>query len=72
MPEVMHQAVVDVSETGTEAAAATGLPMYAGVADITENFDFRADRPFLFFIEQTSDDTGGLILFAGVVREMPE
>lgn len=67
-----HLAVVEVTETGTEAAATTQMFMYAGVPDVTENFHFRADRPFLFFIEQTAEEAGGLIIFAGVVREIPE
>lgn len=60
-----HKAFVEVNEEGTEAAAATGIAM--GVKSMAMDFfRFRADRPFLFFIE---DSGTGLILFMGRVEE---
>ena len=57
---VLHQAYVDVNESGTEAAAAT----YVGLAFISAKINpvFRADRPFLFLIR---DNRTGAILFLG-------
>ncbi len=60
-----HKAFVEVNEEGTEAAAATGVAM--GVKSMAFDFyRFRADRPFLFFIE---DAKTGLILFMGRMAE---
>ncbi len=59
----VHKAFVDVSEQGTEAAAATGFAMRpSAVMRPRPAIVFRADHPFLFFIRDTSS---GAILFAG-------
>lgn len=59
--EAFHKAFVDVDEKGTEAAAATGVIM--GITSIPPSFVvFRADRPFLFLIRESSR---GVILFLG-------
>lgn len=60
---VLHKAYIEVSEKGTEAAAATA------VFALTERRvelprEFRADHPFLFLIR---DETTGSILFTGRV-----
>ncbi|HAT71588.1 MAG TPA: hypothetical protein DCS63_02095 [Elusimicrobia bacterium] len=60
----VHKAFVEVNEEGTEAAAATGVAM--GLKSISFSPVFRADRPFLFFIE---DKKTGLILFMGRVED---
>lgn len=61
--EVVHKAFVDVSEQGTEAAAATGITMRAMSAHMPEPVVvFRADHPFLFLIRDTRT---GVILFTG-------
>jgi serpin B len=61
--EVMHKAFVDVSEQGTEAAAATGTAMRAISMRMPEPpVVFRADHPFLFLIRDTRS---GVILFIG-------
>lgn len=62
---VVHKAFVEVSEKGTEAAAATAVMMVAGAAmprmvDFTPTF--RADRPFVFLIR---DNASGAVLFLG-------
>jgi serpin B len=61
--EVVHKAFVDVSEQGTEAAAATGVAIHATAMRTTEQpVIFRADHPFLFLIRDTKS---GSVLFMG-------
>jgi serpin B len=61
--EVVHKAFVDVSEQGTEAAAATGITMRATAIRRPEQaVVFRADHPFLFLIRDTRS---GVVLFIG-------
>jgi serpin B len=63
--KVIHKAFVDVSEKGTEAAAAT-------VVIISRNggshipVDFKADHPFIFMIK---DNTTEQILFMGILND---
>ena len=62
--KVIHKTFIDVSESGTEAAAVTSV----GVGVTSMPLDppsFYLTRPFLFFI--TEEDTGA-ILFAGKVE----
>jgi serpin B len=67
---VIHQAFIDVKEEGTEAAAATveGLKMGMSISRDPEPEEFKADHPFMFFIE---DRRTNCILFMGKV-EYPE
>ncbi|MBV2129271.1 serpin family protein [Arsukibacterium indicum] len=60
----MHQAVISVDETGTEAAAATSAVI--GVISSPEYAALRIDRPFIFMIRQQST---GAILFMGRVTQ---
>ena len=60
LSQVAHKAYIDVSEEGTEAAAATGSVM--SLASYSQTLTFRADHPFLFLIRDTKT---GVILFAG-------
>ena len=61
--EVVHKAFVDVSEQGTEAAAATGIAMQTTAMRMPEQaVVFRADHPFLFLIRDTRT---GVVLFIG-------
>jgi serpin B len=61
--EVAHKAFVDVSEQGTEAAAATGIVARAAAMRAPEpTVIFRADHPFLFIIRDTRS---GVMLFIG-------
>jgi serpin B len=64
--EVIHQTFVNVSESGTEAAAATAVIMEVTSIPypIEEPKVFTADHPFIFIIQQK--DTGN-ILFLGRV-----
>ncbi|MEW6277877.1 MAG: serpin family protein [Candidatus Eremiobacterota bacterium] len=60
--KVFHQAVVEVNEEGTEAAAATAVVMVRSTSAQPGPEVFRADRPFLFLIRDTRS---GAILFMG-------
>lgn len=59
--EVIHKAVIEVDEKGSEAAAATGVVMRATSA-IPKVTVFQADHPFVFLIRENKT---GLILFLG-------
>ena len=63
---VLHRAVVDVNEEGTEAAAATACMIQ--FCCFVEPFRFRADHPFLFFIQ---DKTTKSVLFLGRLAKPP-
>ena len=61
--DVIHKAFVDVNETGTEAAAATGVVMArAARPNQAPPAIFRADHPFVFMI---CDRRDGSVLFLG-------
>lgn len=61
--KVIHQAMIEVAEEGTEAAAATAVVMIRKTAIDTEpRTVFNANRPFMFFIK---DNRHQSILFAG-------
>jgi serpin B len=60
---VIHEAVVEVNEEGTKAAAATAVVM-RGMGAPRPIPTFRADHPFLYVIR---DPSSGVILFVGRV-----
>jgi len=60
--KVYHKAFVAMDEAGTEAAAATAVMMGRAGGVPAEPKTFHADRPFLFFIRDT---TTSLVMFAG-------
>lgn len=60
--EAVHQAEIEVNETGTVAAAATAVVLAGGSAQIEQPIHFRANHPFAFLI---SDKQTGLIHFMG-------
>ncbi len=60
--KVIHKAFVDVSEEGTEAAAATAVVGVITTAMPQEPKIFKANRPFLYFIRHKAT---GTILFMG-------
>ncbi|MCB8814585.1 serpin family protein [Desulfosporosinus sp. SRJS8] len=62
---VLHKAIIEVNEEGSEAAAATAVEMKRTSA--AEPLAFIADRPFLFVIV---DDQTGTILFMGKLYEV--
>ncbi len=69
--DVVHKARITVDETGTEAAAASGVTMEATGMRMDEP-DYRkvtVDRPFVFMIRHRKTDT---VLFAGRVLELGE
>jgi len=59
---VKHKSFIEVTEEGTEAAAATIVE----IVDESMPTTFRADRPFFFVIR---DDRNGTILFMGKVAD---
>lgn len=59
--EVVHKAVIDVNEEGTEAAAVTAM-LFASCSVSMQPREFRFDHPFLFFIVDKQMDS---ILFMG-------
>jgi serpin B len=63
--DVIHRAVIDVTEEGTEAAAATAITMMT-TSMPSRVEPFVVDRPFLFYI---ADDATGAILFQGRISD---
>jgi len=64
---VIHQAMIDVNEEGSEAAAATAVVMDTKSMEPLKE-TFRADRPFIFMIVHNAT---GSILFIGRVSSPP-
>ncbi|MDR2804289.1 MAG: serpin family protein [Dysgonamonadaceae bacterium] len=65
--EAKQKSFIEVNEEGTEAAAVTSIEMMvtsAGPPPEPEKVTFRADRPFLFAIQENST---GTILFMGKI-----
>ena len=69
LSEVMHQAVISIDESGTEASAATAaIAVESAPPEQSKPRDpivFRADHPFLFVIRENRT---GTILFMGRVQ----
>jgi serpin B len=61
---VMHKAVIEVNEKGSEAAAATVVEVAESAMPVEEIIEFIVDRPFFFII---GDDRSGAVLFMGKV-----
>jgi serine protease inhibitor len=62
---VIHRAVVEVTEEGTEAAAATAVATTRSL-ETPEPVEFAADRPFAFGIV---DSETGVVLFMGYIAD---
>ncbi|GBM96517.1 Serpin B4 [Araneus ventricosus] len=60
--DVIHQAVIEVNEEGSQAAAATAIPIARSLPP-----EFIADHPFMFVIYNTRNN---LIYFMGRVEEL--
>lgn len=68
--DVLHKAVIEVNEEGTEAAAATSITLRLTAAMPTvEPFRMIVERPFLLAI---IEEETGLILFIGSITDMEE
>jgi serine protease inhibitor len=63
---VLHKAVIEVNEKGSEAAAATVVAMLESAVMPEDIVQFIVNRPFFFVI---ADDRTGSILFMGKVVE---
>lgn len=67
---VLHKTYLRVDEEGTEAAAATSVGIGALSAEpVTEPFELRADKPFIFAL---MDERSGALLFLGVIADPRE
>jgi serpin B len=64
--QIVHAAIIEVAEEGTEAAAATAATMVAKAIRSPPAQMFRVDRPFLFAIV---DETTGAVLFEGRIAD---
>ncbi|MDD5601261.1 MAG: serpin family protein, partial [Actinomycetota bacterium] len=64
--DVLHKAVIEVNEKGSEAAAAAVEEMALSAMPDEEIIEFTVDRPFFFMI---IDERTGSILFMGKVME---
>ena len=64
--EILHKAVVEVTEKGTEAAAVTSVTVVGATISVDEPFEMIFDRPFFFAIR---DNTTGMILFMGSIAD---
>jgi serpin B len=65
--QIIHKAVIEVSEEATEAAASTAVGIQiTSVAPRVEPLQFRVDRPFLYYLV---DNTTGAVLFQGRVLD---
>lgn len=65
--DIIHKAVIEVNESGSEAAAATAIVMLKCCMMIEQVQSFVVDRPFLFVIYDSKSDT---ILFLGRIEEL--
>ncbi|XP_037463810.1 putative serpin-Z6A [Triticum dicoccoides] len=67
LEEMLHKAVIEVNEEGTEAAAVTAALMFGCASGYPPPcVDFVADHPFAFFV---MEEASGAIMFAGHVLD---
>jgi len=64
--QVIHKAVIEVEEEGTEAAAITSIMFLGCEKEIRQFPIFHADHPFVFLIRHNPSRT---ILFVGRVLD---
>ncbi|WP_336782296.1 serpin family protein [Paenibacillus illinoisensis] len=64
--QIIHRAVMEVSEHGTVAAASTLLDMRAGSAPPTNRVQMEVNRPFMVAVV---DDSTGAWVFAGAIQQ---
>jgi serpin B len=60
--KVIHKAMIEVNEEGSEAAAATAVIIERGLPPV-----FHAVHPFFFFIR---DNRNGMIIFVGHLNKL--
>jgi serpin B len=68
--KVIHKAVVEVNEEGSEAAAATAIVLRGDAILVHPEpkvYEFKADHPFMFFIR---DNRNGMNLFVGQINKL--
>ncbi len=67
--KILHQSVIDVNESGTEASSSTAvISMRSTMVTKDIPIVFKADRPFLFMVKENGTNT---ILFMGYMAEPP-
>lgn len=64
--QVVQRVYLSVAEKGTEAAAATGVEILPGAAQVPPSLSVRFNHPFLFLIRDTQT---GAILFASQIQD---
>lgn len=67
LSDVVHKALVDVNEEGTEAAAASA-DLFRTIGLISRSVTFRADHPFIFLIRENL--TGNILFLGRVINPM--
>ncbi|CAF4733636.1 unnamed protein product [Rotaria sp. Silwood1] len=69
--KVIHKTFIDVNEQGSEAAAVTAviLDVRSAVFPPPRPIEFKADRPFLFFIRESRQN---IVLFSGRFMSSPK
>lgn len=68
--DIIHKAFVEVSEEGTEAAAATGIVVATKMSmEPEQTITFRADKPFVYILLHKPSNT---VLFMGKMNEPPK
>lgn len=65
--EVLHKSVIEVTQSGTRAAAVTAVSMDKGTAPMVEPKTVTLDRPFIYFI---LDNETNLPIFMGTVTSL--
>ncbi len=68
--QVIHKAVVEVNEEGSEAAAATAIVVVFGNSldpKVPKVHEFKANHLFMFFIR---DNRNGMNLFFGQINKL--
>lgn len=69
---VKHKSFVEVSEKGTEAAAATVVGMQMAISnkpEVENDFEMIVDRPFFFVIRDNKNEVN---LFSGIIKDPRE
>ncbi|XP_049822342.1 antichymotrypsin-2-like [Aethina tumida] len=69
--KVIQKAFIEVNEEGSEAAAATGVPVcFYGCALPVPDPIFKADHPFFYYIIHKRNQENVLPIFSGILRNL--